>query len=248
MSIHRITLAGALLAITALLGIGAPPAAAQNTATISPGDELVTTAADGAQMCTLGYTFTNRDTGTTYGITAGHCNGHRSSSVTDRTTGAVGHFVLTVGNADQALDDDYGLIDFGTSRSLPIMYGMPVSGISAPDPTGPVCHDGIKTGVACGQVHSRLFGTQFATSGMPQSIPGDSGGPVWQLGPDNSATVIGIWLGEHIEPNGPRYGRFTGLTDVLADIRDYTGLPATHLAGGPGSPHVGATDYVDHPA
>ncbi|SBS79033.1 conserved exported hypothetical protein [uncultured Mycobacterium sp.] len=227
MSIDRTTLAGALLAAAALLGTGAAPAAAQNTATISPGDELVTTAADGAQMCTLGYTFTNRDTGTAYGITAGHCNGHRSSSVTDRTTGAVGHFVLTVGNADEALDDDYGLIDFGTNRSLPIMYGMPVSGLSAPDPTGPVCHDGIKTGVACGQLHSRLVGTQFTTRGMPRSIPGDSGGPVWQLGPGNSATVIGIWLGEHIEPNGPRYGRFTALTDVLADISDYAGLPAS---------------------
>ncbi len=61
---------------------------------------------------------------------------------------------------------------------------------------------------------------------MPQSIPGDSGGPVWQLGSDSSATVIGIWLGEHFEPNGPRYGRFTALTDVLADISDYAGLPA----------------------
>jgi streptogrisin B len=222
MSIHPITLASALLAVGALLCAGAAPAAAQGAATISPGDELVTAAADGGQMCTLGYTFTNPGTGTAYGITAGHCNGHRSSSVTDRTTGAVGHFVLTVGNPDEALDDDYGLIDFGASRSLPIMYGMPVSGISAPDPTRAVCHDGIKTGVACGAVHSRLFGTQFATSGMPQSIPGDSGGPVWQLGPDNSATVIGIWLGEHIEPNGPRYGRFTGLTDVLADITDYS--------------------------
>jgi hypothetical protein len=211
-------------AVAALLSAGAPPAAAQQAVTISPGDELVTTAADGGQLCTLGYTFTNRDTGTAYGITAGHCNGHRSSSVTDRTTGAVGHFVLTVANPDEALDDDYGLIDFGSSRSLPIMYGMPVSGISAPNPTGTVCHDGIKTGMACGALHSRLFGTQFATSGMPQSIPGDSGGPVWQLGRDNSATVIGIWLGEHIEPNGPRYGRFTGLTDVLTDITDYAGL------------------------
>jgi streptogrisin B len=226
MSIDRTTLAGALLAAV-LLGAGAAAAAAQNTATISPGDELVTTAADGAQMCTLGYTFTNRDTGTAYGITAGHCNGHRSSSVTDRTTGAVGHFVLSVGNADEALDDDYGLIDFGASRSLPIMYGMPVSGISAPTHSGPVCHDGIKTGVACGQLHNRLVGTQFTTSGMPQSIPGNSGGPVWQLGSDNSATVIGIWLGEHFEPSGSRYGRFTALTDVLADIGDYAGLSAS---------------------
>ena len=225
MSICRITPAAAALA-SALLCVSAPLAAAQSTPPVSPGDELVTTAADGDQMCTLGYTFTNRSTGTTYGITAGHCNSHRSSSVTDRTTGAVGHFVLSVASPDEALDDDYALISFGPSRSVPIMYGMPVNGISAPNRRGAVCHDGIKTGIACGSLHSRLVGTQFTTDGMPQSIPGDSGGPVWQLGPGNSATVIGIWLGEHIEPNGPRYGRFTALTDVLADITDYAGLPA----------------------
>lgn len=135
--------------------------------------------------------------------------------------------MLAVANPDAALDDDYGLIDFGAARSLPVMYGMPVTGISAPAPNAPVCHDGIRTGVACGELHDRLVGTQFATSGMPRSIPGDSGGPVWQPARDG-ATVIGIWLGEHIESNGPRYGRFTALTDVLADIANYAGLrPAT---------------------
>lgn len=201
----------------------APSAAADRTATVSPGDALATTAAEGAQLCTLGYTFTN-SAGRTYGITAGHCNSHRSRYVTDRTTGAIGHFVLSVANPDEALDDDYGLIDFGANRAVPVMYGMRVTGISAPDPHNAICHDGIRTGVACGDLHSRLFGTQFATSGMPQSIPGDSGGPVWQLTRNNTATVVGIWLGEHIEPNGPRYGRFTGLTDVLADIANSAGL------------------------
>ncbi|GAB4995420.1 hypothetical protein MAHJHV58_47340 [Mycobacterium avium subsp. hominissuis] len=213
-------------AVTVLAGAptaaGSPAAAGGRLPTVSPGDDIVTTAADGDQRCTLGYTFTN-PAGRTYGITAGHCNAHRSSYVTDRTTGAIGHFVLTVGNPDEPLDDDYGLIDFGASRSVPVMYGMPVTGISAPTGATAACHDGIRTGIACGALHDRLVGTQFTTSGMPRSIPGDSGGPVWQPS-RTGATVIGIWLGEHIEPDGSRYGRFTGLTDVLADIANYAGL------------------------
>ncbi|KMO69841.1 S1 family peptidase [Mycolicibacterium chlorophenolicum] len=218
-------LAATTAAATAVLA-GTPTAGAERLHTVSPGDDIVTTAADGDQQCTLGYTFTN-PAGRTYGITAGHCNSHRSSSVTDRTTGAIGHFVLTVGNPDEPLDDDYGLIDFGASRSVPVMYGMPVTGISAPTSTTTVCHDGIRTAVACGALHDRLVGTQFTTSGMPRSIPGDSGGPVWQPS-RTGATVIGIWLGEHIEPDGPRYGRFTGLTDVLADIANYAALTSTN--------------------
>ena len=112
------TLAAAALAAAAALVTGTPSAAADPVRTVAPGDDIVTTAAEGGQECTLGYTFTNR-AGRTFGITAGHCDSHRSASVTDTTTGATGHFVLAVGNPDQPLADDYGLIDFGASRSRP---------------------------------------------------------------------------------------------------------------------------------
>src|SRR5690625_3975692 len=68
-----ITHPGALLA--------APPAPARHLPSVPPAAAIVTAAADGPQECTLGYPFTNRGTGTTYGITAGHCNSHRSSYV-----------------------------------------------------------------------------------------------------------------------------------------------------------------------
>jgi hypothetical protein len=212
----------AALTLATITLMGTPLASAQQTRTVSPGDDIVTTADDGARECTLGYTFTN-PAGQSYGITAGHCNSHRSRFVTDRTTGAIGHFVLTVGNPEQPLTDDYALIDFGANHSVPLMHGTPVTAMAAPDSGLTVCHDGIATGITCGDVHGRLAGTQCLTSGMPASVPGDSGGPVWQ--PNHTgATVIGIWLGEHIEPGGSRYGRFTALTDVLADIAHYGGL------------------------
>jgi hypothetical protein len=219
----------ATLAALALSLAAAPSAAAAPVRSVSPGDEIVTTADAGAQQCTLGYTFTSPTTPRAYGIHAGHCNANRSRYVTDRTTGAIGRFVLTVHDPNRPLADDYGLIDFGVNRATAVMYGTPVTGISAPDPNNAVCHDGIRTGIACGALHSRMTGaaTQYTTTGMPPSIPGDSGGPVWQLNNNNTATVIGIWLGEHLELTGEHYGRFTGLTDVLADIATAAGLTVT---------------------
>lgn len=205
------------LAAAAVVG---PAVAQAYSATISPGDEIDTVQAQGGTRCTLGYTFTDPGTNINYGITAGHCNKGHGDNVVDRTTGAVGHFSLTVVTAGDNLQDDYGLVDFGSNRSVRTMYGMLVSGISTPDPHAAVCHDGIRTGIACGSLDGRLIASQYLTTGMAQSIPGDSGGPVWQLAHDDAGTasVIGIWLGEHIEPSGIHYGRFISLTDVLFNI------------------------------
>ncbi len=203
----------------AALAVGGAAAAYARGATISPGDEIDTVQAHGGTRCTLGYTFADPGTNINYGITAGHCN-KGSDYVLDRTTGAIGHFILTVATPDDSLQDDYGLVDFGANRSVRTMYGMPVSGISIPNPHNAVCHDGIRTGIACGSLDSRLIASQYLTTGMAQSIPGDSGGPVWQLARDNAVTasIIGIWLGEHIEANGTHYGRFISLTDVLVNV------------------------------
>ena len=219
-SAPRLTSALVALALTVMALASAPVAAALTS--ISPGDELDGVGARGTARCTLGYAFTDPATGVSYAITAGHCNAGHSSYVLDRTTGALGHFALTVASPEDPLADDYGLIDFGSNHSQRVMYGMPIGGISAPDPRNAVCHDGIRTGVVCGSFGGRLVGRQYLTTGMAQSIPGDSGGPVWQLSADNTATVIGIWLGEHFDGNGSRYGRFIGLTDILVDVADET--------------------------
>jgi len=206
----------ALAAVAAGVALScAPPAAA--AATVSPGDEIDAVAAGWSARCTLGYTYTTRE-GITYGITAGHCNERPSSYVTDRTTGAVGHFVVTVSDPDEHLADDYALISFGRNVSVPTMYGMPVTGTAGPDPRTPICHAGIRTGVACGQFDGRLAASQYCTTGMPQSIPGDSGGPVWQLNHTVGATIVGIWLGEHIKADGTHFGRFMTMPDVFAGI------------------------------
>ena len=214
MKFTRLLAASAAVTVGAAL-LSAPLAAA--TTTVSPGDEIDTYAAGSSTRCTLGYTYTT-PAGATYGITAGHCNATPSRYVIDRTTGAVGRFVVTVTDPDEHLADDYALIAFGRNASVPTMYGMPVTGFAEPDPRAPICHDGIRTGVACGQFDGRLAASQYCTTGMPQSIPGDSGGPVWQLNHTVGATIVGIWLGEHIRANGTHFGRFMTMPDVLAGI------------------------------
>ena len=105
---------------------------------------------------------------------------------------------MLTATTDDPLDDDYGLIDFGTNTAVPTMYGMPVVGMARINERNAICHDGIRTGIACGQLGDRYIGPQYLTTGMPNSIPGDSGGPVWQISA-RGAVVVGIWLGEHID-------------------------------------------------
>ncbi|MUL48401.1 hypothetical protein FZI85_27815 [Mycobacterium sp. CBMA293] len=209
---------GTLAIAAALTVLPSAPAAHAAATSVAPGDEVDAMQASGEfERCTLGYTFT-ADDGNTYGITAGHCNRTPSRYVRDRTTGAVGHFVLTVVDDDH-LADDYGVIAFGHNRSDPTMYGMPVTDVALPNPNTTICHDGIRTGIACGQYDGRLIDNQYCTTGMARSIPGDSGGPVWQPGPGAGATIVGIWLGEHNQADGQHFGRFMRLADIMAGIK-----------------------------
>ena len=41
---------------------------------------------------------------------------------------------------------------------------------------------------------------------------------MWQPASDGTATIVGIWLGEHHTHGGTRTGRFTSLTESLTDL------------------------------
>lgn len=214
---RMLTAAAATVAATTLLLAGAPTAEASSRG-VAPGDEIDTHGGKHDSRCTLGYTFTDPISHITYGLTAGHCNEGPHSPVIDRTTGATGRFAYSESTPAEPLYADFGIIDFGTNRAVKWMYQhQPVGSIAAIDATKPVCHDGIKTGIACGRYAGGLIADQYLTTGMPRSIPGDSGGPVWQPGRDGSAAIIGIWLGQHDDQDGT-YGRFTSITDVLLTL------------------------------
>ena len=212
-----ITKSAATLTVAAALSALGSPAAHATAHTVSSGDELRSVGATDTTVCTLGYTYTEPRSRTAYGITAGHCNKNHSSYVEDHTTGAIGHFVLTAGDPDDPLLDDYGLIDFGTNTPVQTMYGMPVVGMAAINGHTTICHDGIRTGTDCGQLGDCFIGPQYLTNGMAAGIPGDSGGPVWQIS-HNGAVVVGIWLGDHTDSDGIRHGRFIDLVDVANEI------------------------------
>ena len=205
-------------AVAGLIAAAMTPALAPAAATassVSPGDEINHIESNGSNRCTLGYTFT-RPGGTTLGITAGHCNATPGKYVLDRTTGATGRFIVTV-HQELAPFEDYGVIDFGANRSMPVMRGMRVAGAGFPDTTNAVCHTGIASGVSCGQIAGMETQLRYLTTGI-SGIPGDSGGPVWQLNSDTSATIVGIWIGEHINDDGTHNGVFISLVDVMAQL------------------------------
>ncbi|MGQ9352444.1 hypothetical protein [Mycolicibacterium gilvum] len=205
-------LAGALIPITSLF---APALSHAGAYTVAAGDEIAVHSNTGSTTCTLGYTYTAG--ATTYGVTAGHCTRGGGSAVSDHDSGATGAVAVAVNDPDP-LFDDFALINFGTSRSVSTINGMPVSGMGVPDPAITVCRSGIRTKTVCGQLDGRLLGYQYSVTGMPESIPGDSGAPVWQPASDGTATIVGIWLGEHHAHSGTRTGRFTSLTESLTDL------------------------------
>jgi streptogrisin B len=216
-TLARLLLGATTVTLAAGIALTGAPAAHAGTHSVSPGDEIDVKHGHSGSRCTLGYTFTDPTSRVTYGITAGHCNDGRHSPVVDRTTGAAGRFVYSEATPAEPLNADFGIINFGTNRAVRLMYRQPVGPIAAINPALPVCHDGIRTGIACGHYAGRLIAEQCLTSGMPDSIPGDSGGPVWQPGRDGSATIVGIWLGQHIDKDGS-FGRFTSLTDILPTL------------------------------
>ena len=132
----------------------------------------------------------------------------------DRTTGATGRFIVAVHHDPL---EDYGVIDFGANRSLPVLRGMRVAGTGFPDTTNAVCHTRVASGVSCGQIAGMETQLRYLTTGI-SGIPGDSGGPVWQLNSDTSATIVGIWIGDHTNDDGTHNGVFTRLVDVLAQL------------------------------
>ena len=218
MSPNRAALAAAVLAVASMLV--ATPEAHATVTSIGPGDRIDYVTDDGsASFCTTGYVYTGTN-GHAYAITAGHCQTGDSGHVVEETTGATGRFIETVVAPARSGGPDYGLIDFG-----PRVASRPGSGAIgfAPDSRPPavdvgqeVCHLGVSSGTHCGTVAYSYGDDQFMTAGMPASVPGDSGGPVWVTNGDGQAHIVGIWLGEKSSADSSRrYGRFASLRAAL---------------------------------
>ena len=213
------TLIAAGFAASLILALPQPVAHAEADV-IRPGDRIDYVTQDGsASFCTTGYVYTGVN-GHAYAITAGHCRTDDAGHVVEERSGATGRFTTIVVAPPRSGGPDYGLIDFG-----PGVVSRPEGGglDFADDGPAPlvhvgqtVCHLGVSSGQHCGSVAYRYGDDQFMTTGMPASVPGDSGGPVWITDDTGQAHIVGIWLGEKSSADSDRrYGRFASLTAAL---------------------------------
>lgn len=191
---------------------------------VSPGEEVDYINPGGHnQFCTIGYVYIGTDMHT-YAITAGHCRTDPTSGYArDKRSGLAGDFVRTVFDPPRNGGADYALIDFGThslasaflvDHRKPFLDDHPEPQIGE---TG--CRMGVSSGQQCGQIATGQGEDQYLTTGMPPSIPGDSGGPVWTPTPHGFAQIIGIWLGEKTTAAGQEYGRFASLSSGLRALK-----------------------------
>ncbi|MEE6140585.1 serine protease [Mycobacterium sp. 050128] len=212
-------IASGLLATAALSLAGSPPSHAALTV-ISPGEEVDYINPAGAnKFCTIGYVYTGADMHT-YAITAGHCRSNPTAGYArDKRNGLTGDFVRTVFEPPRSDGADYALIDFSTN-SLASVFIVDNHTLFTDDHPEPeigetVCRNGVSSGQHCGQIAAAQGQDQYLTTGMPPSIPGDSGGPVWTPTSQGHARIIGIWLGEKTTAAGQEYGRFASLSSGL---------------------------------
>lgn len=172
----------------------AAPAGADPGVTVHPGMEI----RQGSTMCTLGFV----DPVARVAFTAGHCRGE--GPVTDRFGNVVGAMALFDDNTPDGatVTGDHQLADWGAiilhpdvavntalpgGRPLVMDQSLPVQ-----QPGQPVCHFGIVTGESCGTVAAVNNGWFTMKDGVV-SQKGDSGGPVYVVGPDGNAVIVGLF-------------------------------------------------------
>lgn len=173
-----------------------------------PGVSVAHRDADGVAIpCTLGPAVT---TGSRHGfLTAGHCTA--AHAATDQYLSATADVKtspqILLGTTSNAVEDDGTAQDSAViwtdvplprdaariAGSFPVAGVMPEVAVQALPVGTPICLDGAKSGIQCGAVmatsdHGLL---RFAA----ESAKGDSGAPVFVVGPDRRATLVGLLEG-----------------------------------------------------
>ena len=101
-------------------------------------------------------------------------------------------------------------------RALPV-GSTPVIGVTYPA-TGKCCAaPASRAALPAANCTASSATASFPTNGIA-SAAGDSGGPVWMTRRDGSAVLVGVWLGQHIDGDGNRYGRFITLAAALRSL------------------------------
>lgn len=157
-------------------------------------------------------------------LTAGHCNKPGEASKTSMNTGTgpyvtVGTFSQTVSEGVAGEAHDIGLVVLDSGKvptSAAIAASMPVTGVTTNLRNGQqLCKFGMKTGKPeCGPITDV---TESKVVFLAESQCGDSGGPVYLIQNDGTATAVGI----HIRggrPNDSNPGCSTPATFSIAEL------------------------------
>lgn len=185
-------LAAAAAPIFALV-LPSTPAQATPGVLVHPGMEV----RQGANVCTLGYV----DPQMRIAFTAGHCRG--SGQVTDRDGNVIGAQALFRDNTPNGttVDTNHQIADWeaislapdvAVNNILPGGRQLIVDPAIVPVVGMPVCHFGVITGESCGTIEAVNNGWFTMANGVV-SEKGDSGGPVYNLTPDGSAAIVGMF-------------------------------------------------------
>ena len=211
-AITAAALAGA--AVLLCCGLLAPAARAVTERAISPGHAIRYITPGSATTCTLAFAFSTH--GDTYGVTAGHCVAEPGGYVVDVPSGYRGSVVSFDYNPTRR-GNDFALIHFGRSPLAASLLGASVDAVTAPATDRPICHTGVSSGTSCGQLSGQYGRNQYLTTEV-NDVPGDSGGPVWTRYGIDDITIVGIWLGSHIDHDGTTDGRFYPLDYALTQL------------------------------
>ncbi len=186
------TAASSVIAMLLLLPM-APAHAAPPGVLVFPGMEIRL----GTNVCTLGFV----EPQTRVAFTAGHCRA--GGEVTDRNGNVIGHLAMWRDNTPDGatVTTDHQISDWGAihltkdvviNDILPGGRQLVADPSVLPAPGSPVCHFGVVTGESCGNIESINNGWFTMGHGVV-SQKGDSGGPVYVIGPDGRATIIGMF-------------------------------------------------------
>jgi V8-like Glu-specific endopeptidase len=190
------------------------PIALPAAGAIGPGVGIYVRYADGSggMGCTAGFLVRTR-TGQNGVLTAGQCNRPgEASKVTVNLAGilpyaTMGTFSQTVSEGVRTEQHDIGLIllDGDNVPTTPAIAGsIPVSGVTTKLRTGEeLCKFGMSSGAAtCGQI---VKITKSKVTFLAPGECGDSGGPVYLIKSDGTASAVGIHIGGG-NPDNPDAG------------------------------------------
>ncbi|HSS23516.1 MAG TPA: endopeptidase [Mycobacterium sp.] len=177
------------------------PIALPAASAIGPGAGIYVDYADGSggMGCTAGF-LVRTSTGQTAVLTAGHCNRPGERSKVAMNLGGIlpyttmGTFSQTISEGVRTQQHDIGLIVLdgdNVPQTSAIGASLPVSGVATDLQIGQqLCKFGMATGEAeCGET---LDVTDSKIAFLATGKCGDSGGPVYLIGSDGTASAVGI--------------------------------------------------------